>query len=45
MRLLVLAAALLLPAIASAAPFCAVDNYGNEQCFYYTMDSCRDAVR
>ncbi len=23
------------------APFCIMDNYGNTQCFYYDMMSCR----
>jgi hypothetical protein len=27
------------------APFCAVDNYGNKQCFYYTMDACEAAIK
>jgi hypothetical protein len=29
---------------AFAAPFCRVDNYGNEHCNYYSMDACERAV-
>ena len=45
MRTLIIAAALLLPGAAGAAPFCVVDNYGNEDCGFYSMDSCRDSAR
>lgn len=26
------------------APFCIMDNYGNTQCYYYDMISCREAL-
>jgi len=26
------------------APFCAMDDYGNLQCYYHTLSSCRAAV-
>lgn len=45
MRLLVLAVALLIPAIGSAAPFCVVDDSGREDCGFYSMESCRDSAR
>lgn len=26
------------------APFCAVDEYGNMNCFYYSLSACREAI-
>lgn len=28
-----------------SAPFCVMDNFGNLQCYYYSLSSCRDAAR
>ena len=27
-----------------SAPFCLMDNYGNLQCYYYSLSSCRQAA-
>lgn len=27
-----------------SAPFCAVDNFGNETCYYYTLEACQSAL-
>lgn len=27
------------------APFCKVDDFGNAQCFYYTMSQCQFAIQ
>ena len=27
------------------APFCKMDNYGNLQCYYYSLSDCRAAAR
>ena len=31
--------------VTGSAPFCAIDNYGNAQCFYYTYSSCLQTVQ
>ncbi len=28
-----------------SAPFCVMDNYGNLECYYYSLSSCRDATK
>lgn len=28
-----------------SAPFCVVDNIGNLECYYYTLDACRQAAK
>lgn len=28
-----------------SAPFCVVDNIGNQECYYYTLDACRQAAK
>lgn len=27
------------------APFCVMDNFGNLECYYYDLSSCRQAAR
>lgn len=27
------------------APFCVMDNFGNTQCYYYTLESCLQAAK
>lgn len=27
------------------APFCAMDDTGNKQCFYYSMSACQSAIQ
>lgn len=27
------------------APFCIMDDYGNRECIYYTISSCKEAVK
>lgn len=41
----ILLALFLSPSYSSGtAPFCLMDNFGNTQCYYYTLDACYMAM-